>query len=156
MQKRSRKEELERNGGICETEPVLTQKKPQLLKDLTGERVHLIRVINPKGQPPSLPTQLPILQEWARRETDLKGPNVFWKENEGRVNSRGKMVVICGCCHRRLDCETIVLDSEMQPGSRVGSYGKTFWPFRHERVLNFEDLSYTLMPCMTFKMWTWS
>lgn len=64
MQKRSRKEEQEKKDGICETEPVLTQKKPQLLKDLTGEHVHLIEVINPEGQPHSLPIQLPILQEW--------------------------------------------------------------------------------------------
>lgn len=55
MQRRSRKEELERKDGVCETEPVFTQKKPQLLENLTGKHVHLIQVINPEGQPHSLP-----------------------------------------------------------------------------------------------------
>lgn len=55
MQKRSRKKRNRREDGICETEPVVTQKKPQLLEDLTWEHVHLIQVINPEGQPHSLP-----------------------------------------------------------------------------------------------------
>lgn len=51
MLKRSRKGKLEGKGGICETEPVLTQEKPQLLENLTRGHVHLIQEINPEGQP---------------------------------------------------------------------------------------------------------
>lgn len=51
MPKRSRKGKLEGKDGICETEPALTQKKPQLLENLTRGLVHLIQEINPEGQP---------------------------------------------------------------------------------------------------------
>lgn len=126
QEKRNRRED-----GICETEQVVTQKKPQLLEDLTWEHVHLIQVINPEGQPHSLPIPNRASNTAGMgKERNLERPNLFWKENEGKVNSRGKMVVLYGYCHWRLDCEawSIVLDSEMQSGSRVGSYGKTFWP----------------------------
>lgn len=36
MQKRGRKEKLEGKNGICETEPASTEKKLQLLENLTG------------------------------------------------------------------------------------------------------------------------
>lgn len=48
MQKRSRKEEGK--DGICETEPVLSQKKPQLLENQTQGHVYFIQVI-PEEQP---------------------------------------------------------------------------------------------------------
>lgn len=78
MQKRSRKEKLEGKDGICETEPVLTQKKPQLLEDLAWEHAHLIQVINPEGQPHSLPIASTVSNTTGvGKETALKRPNVF-------------------------------------------------------------------------------